>query len=112
MTDDDEELKPLAGGNMNIPPKKPPVAVGTGSLFPDSDDSISLGGFTTCNQNQWVLKKVQLLDVEFRYWERKSGSSIFVDRTNLDNVTQLKTKISPTREQTEDKASQLQLSID
>lgn len=86
MTDDDEELKPLAGGNMNIPPKKPPVAVGTGSLFPDSDDSISLGGFTTCNQNQWVLKKVQLLDVEFRYWERKSGSSIFVEASNLANV--------------------------
>jgi hypothetical protein len=28
MTDEDEELKPLADGNMNIPPRKPPVAVG------------------------------------------------------------------------------------
>lgn len=43
----------------------------------------------TANKEQWNLKMVQLLDGDFRYWEAKSGSSIFVDTTNLDNVNLL-----------------------
>ena len=43
----------------------------------------------TANKEQWNLKMVKLLDGDFRYWEAKSGSSIFVDTTNLDNVNLL-----------------------
>ena len=38
------------------------------------------------NSNQWTLKKVQLVDGEFNYWEAKAGTAIFVDTKNLENV--------------------------
>jgi hypothetical protein len=67
------------------------------SLPPTADRSVSPISETEkvpfddkiTNQGQWVKKKVHLLDGEFRYWEAKSGSSIFVDTTNLDNVNLL-----------------------
>ena len=74
-TGDDEPVPPPP----NIPPNKPP---GITSPPPPEDNSAN-------NRDQWIFKKVQLLDGEFRYWEAKSGSSIFVDTTNLDNVNLL-----------------------
>ena len=43
----------------------------------------------SANSKDWTLKKVQLIDGEFNYWEAKSGNSIFVDTKNLENVNLL-----------------------
>lgn len=59
------------------------------SVSPISETEVVTTDDKITNQGQWVKKKVQLLDGEFRYWEAKSGNSIFVDTTNLDNVNLL-----------------------
>lgn len=41
------------------------------------------------NSNQWTIKKVQLIDGEFNYYEAKAGNAIFVDTKNLENVNLL-----------------------
>ena len=74
MTDVDRVIKPLLGGNMNKPPNKPPIAIG----FADGDKSPK--------KDQWLQKKIQLCDREFKYWESKLGSSIFVETNDLDNL--------------------------
>ena len=59
-------------------PNKQPSVISTP---PPEDDS--------ANSKDWTLKKVQLIDGEFNYWEAKSGNSIFVDTKNLENVNLL-----------------------
>jgi len=41
------------------------------------------------NSDQWIFKKVQLIDGDFNYWEAKAGNAIFVDTKNLENVNLL-----------------------
>ena len=74
-TGDDEPLSPPP----NNPPNKPP---GITSPPPPEDGSAN-------NRDQWIFKKVQLIDGEFNYWEAKAGNAIFVDTKNLENVNLL-----------------------
>jgi hypothetical protein len=71
----DEPLSPPP----NNPPNKPP---GITSPPPPEDGSAN-------NRDQWIFKKVQLIDGEFNYWEAKAGNAIFVDTKNLENVNLL-----------------------
>jgi hypothetical protein len=74
-TGDDEPLSPPP----NNPPNKPP-----GITSPPPPDVGSAN-----NRDQWIFKKVQLIDGEFNYWEAKAGNAIFVDTKNLENVNLL-----------------------
>ena len=74
--DDDPDSSPTP---PNIPPNKPP---GITSPRPPEDNSAN-------NRDQWIFKKVQLIDGEFNYWEAKAGNAIFVDTKNLENVNLL-----------------------
>lgn len=44
---------------------------------------------TAANKGNWDKKKVELIDGSFLYWEAKSGTSIFVDEAQIENVTLL-----------------------
>ena len=84
------EYNPQSGDqNGSAGNSPPPTIVRSVSPMPISEtEKVPIDDKIT-NQDQWVKKKVHLLDGEFRYWEAKSGSSIFVDTTNLDNVNLL-----------------------
>jgi hypothetical protein len=82
------EYNPQSGAQSVSPASSPPPTASR-SVSPISETEAVPTDDKITNQGQWVKKKVLLLDGEFRYWEAKSGSSIFVDTTNLDNVNLL-----------------------
>lgn len=82
------EYDPQSGTQNDSSGISPPTAA-VPSVVPISETEVVPTDDKITNQGQWDKKKVQLLDGEFRYWEAKSGSSIFVDTTNLDNVNLL-----------------------